>query len=90
MIKLRQAACALKLRNFALCELHVHELLHMDLSEAFEARTHELWHECEVLKSEKVDMGVQTDDDHYVAAAAMAPQHILHGSNSNRLKVYEV
>ncbi|XP_011199536.2 uncharacterized protein LOC105223498 isoform X1 [Bactrocera dorsalis] len=90
LIKLRQAACALKLRNFALCELHVHELLHMDLSEAFEARTHELWHECEVLKSEKVDMGVQTDDDHYVAATAMAPQHILHGSNSNRLKVYEV
>ncbi|XP_017466204.1 PREDICTED: uncharacterized protein LOC108359067 isoform X1 [Rhagoletis zephyria] len=89
LIKLRQAACALKLRNFALCELHVHELLHMDLSEAFEARTHELWHECEVLKSEKIDMGVQTDDDHY-AAMAPPPQHILHGSSSNRLKVYEV
>ncbi|CAD6999898.1 unnamed protein product [Ceratitis capitata] len=96
LIKLRQAACALKLRNFALCELHVHELLHMDLSEAFEARTHELWHECEVLKSEKIDMGVQTDDDYYMGAASaavtatIAPQHILHGSYSNRLKVYEV
>ncbi|XP_053957809.1 uncharacterized protein LOC128862972 isoform X2 [Anastrepha ludens] len=90
LIKLRQAACALKLRNFALCELHVHELLHMDLSEAFEARTHELWHECEVLKSEKVDMGVQTDDDHYTLMAPPPPQHILRGSNSNRLKVYEV
>ncbi|XP_013113500.2 uncharacterized protein LOC106091509 [Stomoxys calcitrans] len=63
LIKLRQASCALKMRNFGLCEQHLHELLHMELSETFEARTHELWHECEVLKAEKIEMGVQTDND---------------------------
>ncbi|KAL9926704.1 down and out isoform 1-T2 [Glossina fuscipes fuscipes] len=74
LIKLRQASCALKLRNFALCEQHLHELLHMELSETFEARTHELWHECEVLKAEKIEMGVQTDNDLI----------------SNDIKIYEV
>ncbi|XP_046811933.1 uncharacterized protein LOC111683923 [Lucilia cuprina] len=63
LIKLRQASCALKMRNFSLCEQHLHELLHMELSETFEARTHELWHECEVQKAEKIEMGVQTDND---------------------------
>ncbi|XP_044315796.1 uncharacterized protein LOC108041604 isoform X2 [Drosophila rhopaloa] len=63
LIKLRQAACALKLRNFALCEEHLHELLHIELNQVFEARTHELWHQCEVLKVERFEMAVQTGDD---------------------------
>ncbi|EDW77489.1 uncharacterized protein Dwil_GK18318 [Drosophila willistoni] len=64
LIKLRQAACALKLRNFALCEEHLHELLHIaELNEVFESRTHELWHQCEVLKVERFEMAVQTGDD---------------------------
>ncbi|XP_037959127.1 SET and MYND domain-containing protein 4 [Teleopsis dalmanni] len=63
LIKLRQASCALKMRNFNLCEEHLHELLHMKLSESFEKRTYEIWHECEILKAEKIEMGVQTGDD---------------------------
>nr|XP_016945478.1 SET and MYND domain-containing protein 4 isoform X1 [Drosophila suzukii] len=63
LIKLRQAACALKLRNFALCEEHLHELLHIELNQVFETRTHELWHQCEVLKVERFEMAVQTGDD---------------------------
>ncbi|XP_032311140.1 SET and MYND domain-containing protein 4 isoform X2 [Drosophila ananassae] len=63
LIKLRQAACALKLRNFALCEEHLHELLHVELNQVFETRTHELWHQCEVLKVERFEMAVQTGDD---------------------------
>ncbi|KAH8409937.1 hypothetical protein KR009_001451 [Drosophila setifemur] len=63
LIKLRQAACALKMRNFALCEEHLHELLHIELNQVFETRTHELWHQCEVLKVERFEMAVQTGDD---------------------------
>ncbi|XP_034667977.1 uncharacterized protein LOC117901376 isoform X2 [Drosophila subobscura] len=63
LIKLRQAACALKLRNFTLCEEHLHELLHIELNQVFETRTHELWHQCEVLKVERFEMAVQTGDD---------------------------
>ncbi|XP_030377642.1 uncharacterized protein LOC115626415 [Scaptodrosophila lebanonensis] len=63
LVKLRQASCALKMRNFTLCEEHLHELLHMELNEVFETRTHELWHQCEVLKSERFEMAVQTGDD---------------------------
>lgn len=63
LIKLRQASCALKLRNFNLCEQHLHELLHLDLSDALETRTHELWHECELRKTEKMEISVQTDSD---------------------------
>lgn len=63
LIKLRQATCALKQRLFSVCEKHLHELLHMDLSETLETRTHELWNECELVKAERIEMGVQTGYD---------------------------